>query len=177
MRAAHFRRIQMQLFGDLVQMTFQRVTRLRSAVSALGTAGRLDKIAEELHLDPAEMRSAHLVKPNSVTANYLRIGSMGLGACIDKVVAGSDWKNKFSWNVTEPRAVANGSKTQLGWQDPLAIARGSDTTNRKLPYGKGIGIACSSYICGAGVPIYWNNMPQSGLQLPLARQARGCEMG
>src|SRR4029077_3089254 len=57
----------------------------------------LDKIAEQLNLDPAEMRKAHLVKPNSITANYLRIGSMGLGACIDKVVAGSDWKNKFSW--------------------------------------------------------------------------------
>jgi CO/xanthine dehydrogenase Mo-binding subunit len=57
----------------------------------------LDKIAEQLKLDPAEIRRSHLVKPNSVTANYLRIGSMGLGACIDKVVEGSDWKNKFSW--------------------------------------------------------------------------------
>src|SRR6266851_4882341 len=137
---------------------------------------QLDKIAEELHLDPAEMRKAHLVKPYSVTANYLRIGSMGLGACIDKVVAGSDWKNKFSWNVSEPRAVANGSKTQLGWQDPLATTCGSDTTNRKLPYGKGIGIACSSYICGAGLPIYWNNMPQSGVQLRLDRQGGVCVM-
>ena len=26
------------------------------------------------------MRRKHLVKPNTVTANYLRIGSMGLGA-------------------------------------------------------------------------------------------------
>jgi 4-hydroxybenzoyl-CoA reductase subunit alpha len=109
----------------------------------------LDKIAEELRLDPAEMRSAHLVKPNSVTANYLRIGSMGLGACIDKVVKGSDWKNRFA-----------------GWN-------GSD---RKLPFGKGIGIACSSYICGAGLPIYWNNMPQSGVQLRLDRQGGVCVM-
>src|SRR6266851_2516869 len=137
---------------------------------------QLDKIAEQLHLDPAEMRKAHLVKPYSVTANYLRIGSMGLGACIDKVVAGSDWKNKFSWNRSVPGAVANGSKTQLGWNDPLATARGSDTGNRKLPYGKGIGIACSSYICGAGLPIYWNNMPQSGVQLRLDRQGGVCVM-
>jgi 4-hydroxybenzoyl-CoA reductase subunit alpha len=136
----------------------------------------LDKIAEELGLDPAGMRSAHLVKPNSVTANYLRIGSMGLGACIDKVVAGSDWKNKFSWPVTEPRAVASGSEIQLGWQDPLPAARGADTTKRKLPYGKGIGIACSSYICGAGLAIYWNNMPQSGVQLRLDRQGGVCVM-
>jgi len=56
----------------------------------------LDKIAEQLALDPAVMRSNHLVKPYSVTANYLRVGSMGLGKCIDKVVTGSDWQNKFS---------------------------------------------------------------------------------
>ena len=138
----------------------------------------LDKIAEQLNLDPAEMRKTHLVKPNSVTANYLRIGSMGLGACIDKVVAGSDWKNKFSgWNwpasavsapslKSVPGAVATGSP-----QD----ARGRNRT-RNLPEGKGIGIACSSYICGAGLPIYWNNMPQSGVQLRLDRQGGVCVM-
>jgi 4-hydroxybenzoyl-CoA reductase subunit alpha len=32
----------------------------------------------------------------------------------------------------------------------------------KLPRGKGIGIAASAYLCGAGLPIYWNDMPQSG---------------
>ena len=41
----------------------------------------------------------------------------------------------------------------------------------KLPYGQGIGIACSSYMCGAGLPIYWNDMPQSGVQLRLDRRA------
>ncbi|MDQ1637237.1 MAG: hypothetical protein QOF62_576, partial [Pyrinomonadaceae bacterium] len=110
---------------------------------------QLDKIAEQLKLDPAAMRRGHLVKPNTVTANYLRVGSMGLGQCIDKVVDGSDWKNRFS-----------------GW----------DQSNRKLPYGKGIGFACSSYICGAGLPIYWNNMPQSGVQLRLDRQGGVCVM-
>jgi 4-hydroxybenzoyl-CoA reductase alpha subunit len=101
---------------------------------------QLDKIADDLKLDPAEMRLKHLVKPFSVTANYLRIGSMGLGKCIEKIVAGSDWKNK----------------------------------HRKLPYGKGVGLACSSYICGAGLPIYWNNMPHSGVQLRLDRQGGVC---
>jgi 4-hydroxybenzoyl-CoA reductase alpha subunit len=32
----------------------------------------------------------------------------------------------------------------------------------KLPRGRGIGLAASSYLCGAGLPIYWNAMPQSG---------------
>jgi 4-hydroxybenzoyl-CoA reductase alpha subunit len=95
----------------------------------------LDKIAERLGIDPAELRLRHLVPPYSLTANYLRVGSMGLGACIQKVVEGSGWRDKF----------------------------------RKLPYGRGVGLACSSYICGAGLPIYWNNLPQSGVQLKLDR--------
>lgn len=106
----------------------------------------LDKIAEQLKLDPVEIRRNHLVAPNTVTANYLRVGSMGLGTCIDKVVEGSHWKERFSWD------------------------------QRKLPFGKGIGFACSSYICGAGLPIYWNNMPQSGVQLRLDRQGGVCVM-
>ncbi len=97
---------------------------------------QLDKIADQLNLDPAEMRLKHLVPADSLTANYLRVGSMGLGKCIEKIVKGSDWKNKY----------------------------------RKLPFGKGVGIACSSYICGAGLPIYWNQMPHSGVQLGLDRQ-------
>ncbi|GIW51972.1 MAG: dehydrogenase [Gemmatimonadales bacterium] len=95
----------------------------------------LDKIAERLGMDPAELRLRHLVPPHSLTANYLRVGSMGLGECIRKVVEGSGWREKF----------------------------------RKLPYGRGVGLACSSYICGAGLPIYWNNLPQSGVQLKLDR--------
>ena len=96
---------------------------------------QLDKIACDLGLDPAEMRKAHLVPPHSTTANFLRVGSMGLGACIDKVIDASGWRER----------------------------RG------KLPPGRGLGLACSSYICGAGLPIYWNSMPQSGVQLKLDR--------
>jgi len=40
---------------------------------------------------------------------------------------------------------------------------------RKLPHGRGIGLACSCYLTGAGLPIYWNSMPQSGVQLKLDR--------
>ncbi|MDQ6886716.1 MAG: molybdopterin-dependent oxidoreductase, partial [Gemmatimonadota bacterium] len=95
----------------------------------------LDKIAEQLALDPAEMRRRILQPASSVTANWLRIGSMGLGACLDATVERSGWKEKF----------------------------------RKLPFGRGVGIACSSYISGAGLPIYWNSMPHSGVQLKLDR--------
>ena len=42
----------------------------------------------------------------------------------------------------------------------------------KLPQGRGVGIACSSYMCGAGVSIYWNKMPHSGVQLALDRSGQ-----
>jgi 4-hydroxybenzoyl-CoA reductase alpha subunit len=96
---------------------------------------QLDKIAVDLGIDPAEIRRRHLHPPNTLTANFLRVGSIGLGACIDKVVAASGWKKRWG----------------------------------KLPPGRGLGLACSSYLCGAGLPIYWNTMPQSGVQLKLDR--------
>ncbi len=95
----------------------------------------IDKLAEQLGMDPAELRLKHLVPPKSVTANWLRVGTIGLGRCIEKVVGGSDWKSRF----------------------------------KRLPYGQGIGLACSSYITGAGLPIYWNAMPHSGVQLKCDR--------
>jgi 4-hydroxybenzoyl-CoA reductase subunit alpha len=96
---------------------------------------QMDKAAELLGIDPAELRLLNLVKPDSLTANWLTIRTNGLGKCIEKVVDASGWKSKF----------------------------------KKLPYGRGIGLACGCYLTGAGLPIYWNNMPQSGVQLKLDR--------
>lgn len=38
-----------------------------------------------------------------------------------------------------------------------------------LPEGRGLGLACGAYLCGAGLPIYWNQMPQSGVVLHVDR--------
>src|SRR5438094_1857159 len=39
----------------------------------------------------------------------------------------------------------------------------------QLPFGKGIGLAGSAYISGAGLPIYWNEMPHSGATVKIDR--------
>jgi len=96
---------------------------------------QLDKAAQQLGLDPAELRLRNLAEPETITANWLRIGTIGLKQCIDAVVAGRDWKERYG----------------------------------KLPAGRGLGLACSAYMTGAGLPIYWNHMPQSGVQLQLDR--------
>ena len=96
---------------------------------------QLDKAAHALGIDPAELRLRNLVEADTITANWLRIGTVGLKACIDAVVKGSGWKERYG----------------------------------KLPEGFGLGLACSAYMTGAGLPIYWNHMPQSGVQLKLDR--------
>ncbi|MGH2444398.1 MAG: xanthine dehydrogenase family protein molybdopterin-binding subunit, partial [Chloroflexota bacterium] len=96
---------------------------------------QMDKIAEELGLDPAEMRKRNAVRENTWTANHLRVTSCGLREAIDQAVENSGWREKHG----------------------------------TLPPGKGIGLAASVYLSGAGLPIYWNPLPHSGAQIKVDR--------
>ncbi len=96
---------------------------------------QLDKIAVALGDNPADLRLGMLAPAGTITANWLRVGTMGLRRCIEAVVDGSGFRRRWG----------------------------------QLPAGRGLGIACGAYLCGAGLPIYWNQMPQSGVQLKLDR--------
>jgi 4-hydroxybenzoyl-CoA reductase subunit alpha len=100
-----------------------------------GQEVQLDKIAERLRIDPAELRLRIAQTSNSITANFFQLSTVNLAECIRRVVKSSGWNEKF----------------------------------RKLPEGRGVGLACSAYLTGAGLPIYWNNMPHSGVQLKFDR--------
>jgi 4-hydroxybenzoyl-CoA reductase alpha subunit len=99
----------------------------------------LDKIAHDLGIDPVEFRRRNLVEPDTRTVNGLRVTSCALGACLDAVEARSGWR--------EFRAAVDHTATVK----------------------RGLGIAASSYICGAGKPIYWNDLPHSAVQIRLDR--------
>ena len=103
--------------------------------SRFGQEIQLDKIAEALALDPADLRLRIVEQPDTLTANYLHVGTIGLAECLRRVTRASNWKQ----------------------------------AHRRLPRGRGVGLACSSYLSGAGLPIYWNDMPHSGVQLKLDR--------
>jgi CO/xanthine dehydrogenase Mo-binding subunit len=51
------------------------------------------------------------------------------------------------------------------------VARESGFVERhgQLPFGKGIGFAVGAYLCGAGLPLYWNDMPHSAVDIRLDR--------
>lgn len=96
---------------------------------------QLDKIAEALQLDPADMRRRNAVEENSWTVNHLRVTSCGLREAIDRVVERTAWHGRHG----------------------------------KLPNGRGVGLAASVYLSGAGLPIYWNPLPHSGAQIKVDR--------
>ncbi|HEX6798650.1 MAG TPA: molybdopterin cofactor-binding domain-containing protein, partial [Ktedonobacterales bacterium] len=96
---------------------------------------QLDRIAEQLGLDPADYRRRIAIAPDSTTVNGLRVTSCGLVECIDRVVETSGWRER----------------------------------REHLPAGRGLGVAISSYVTGAGKAIYWNDMPHSGVIVKVDR--------
>ncbi|MDR7482601.1 MAG: molybdopterin-dependent oxidoreductase [Armatimonadota bacterium] len=53
--------------------------------------------------------------------------------------------------------------------DRVVEASGYLARRGRLPAGRGLGFAVSAYLCGAGLPIYWNEMPQSEVQIKIDR--------
>src|SRR5690348_8120512 len=120
-------------------------TQPRYAVEA-----HLDKIAHDLGIDPIELRRRNLIEPYTRTINGLRITSCALGECLEAVSERSRWTE---FHATKAQDAQN-SKIS-------GVAEGT--------IRRGLGIAGSSYICGAGKPIYWNDLPHSAVQIRLDR--------
>jgi 4-hydroxybenzoyl-CoA reductase subunit alpha len=55
---------------------------------------QLDMIAEELGMDPIEMRLKNIMEAGDVSCNDLSMSSLGMKECIEAVKDGSDWDNK-----------------------------------------------------------------------------------
>jgi 4-hydroxybenzoyl-CoA reductase subunit alpha len=96
---------------------------------------QMDKLAEDLGLDPVTLRLINVTDPFTRTVNHMRITSNGLRECLERVVDASGFREK----------------------------------HRRLPPGRGIGCAVSTYLSGAGLPIYWNDMPHSEVQIRVDR--------
>ncbi|OGF58853.1 MAG: 4-hydroxybenzoyl-CoA reductase subunit alpha, partial [Candidatus Fischerbacteria bacterium RBG_13_37_8] len=87
----------------------------------------LTMIAEDLGIDPIEIRYINAMTPFTTTINELDIKSCELKATLEKVKERAGWDKKY----------------------------------KKLPFGKGIGIACGGFVSGAGYPIYRSRFPHS----------------
>ncbi len=94
---------------------------------------QLDKIAEQLGIPAPELKRRNFVEPFTLTANWLRITSSGIGECTERVLKASGYEQ------------------------------------RRREWGRGMGFAVSTYMSGAGLPIYWNKLPHSAAQIKVDR--------
>lgn len=85
---------------------------------------QLDRIAEELGMDPIELRLKNVMDVGETTCNELFVSSFGMREALEAVRDSAAWKKK--------RALKG--KTRAS--------------------GKGIGAACGFFVSGAGYPIY-----------------------
>ncbi len=85
---------------------------------------QLDRIAEELGMDPIELRLKNVMEAGETTCNELFVSSFGMREALEAVRDSAAWKRKRS----------SGGKTRRD--------------------GKGIGAACGFFVSGAGYPIY-----------------------
>src|SRR5205085_8886236 len=90
----------------------------------------------------------NLIQPYTRTVNGLRITSFAWEECLDQLLARAGW---HEFHADSAAAVSGQPQDDEPWKI------------------RGLGLAASSYICGAGKPIYWNDLPHSAVQIRLDR--------
>ncbi len=74
--------------------------------------------------------------------------------------------DEYSMTANHMRVTSCGLKECI---DKVAEASRFSELRGNLPEGKGIGIGVGSYLSGAGLPIYWNKMPHTSVDLKVDR--------
>jgi 4-hydroxybenzoyl-CoA reductase subunit alpha len=80
-----------------------------------------------------------------------------------------NFMGEMTRTVNELRVTSNGFLQCL---EAVERASGWKEKHRRMPYGRGVGVAGSCYISGTNYPIYPNRMPQSAVQLQVDRSGR-----
>ena len=105
---------------------------------------QLDRIADELGLDPLEMRLRNVMETGETTCNELYMSSLGMRECLEAV------RDDTGWAEIGKRKTASQSKTKKVGR---AIEK-SASTSKDNGKARGIGVACGFFVSGAGYPIY-----------------------
>jgi 4-hydroxybenzoyl-CoA reductase subunit alpha len=126
----------------------------------------LNMVADDLGIDPIEIRRRNAMTPNTMTVNDLDIGSCEFRATLDAAEARSGWKEKYHKCGTGILPVDGecgtgmlpaGTKCGTGI---LPVDHGQDARatpsipNRQSSIVKGVGVGCGGFVSGAGYSIY-----------------------
>ncbi len=111
----------------------------------------LDKVAEDLGIDPVDLRLKNLTTPNSRTVNWLRITSCGLRECIEKVEQESKFRERRT-SMPAGRGLGfavssylTGAGTAIYWNDMP-----HSEVQLKLDRNGGVALLCGAIDIGQG---------------------------
>lgn len=100
---------------------------------------QLDRIAEELGLDPLEMRLRNVMGTGETSCNELYMSSLGMRECLEAV------RDATKWKIIKKKAQRETKQSSLN----SAIDENSKS--------RGIGVACGFFVSGAGYSIYMSD--------------------
>ncbi|MEB2350841.1 MAG: molybdopterin-dependent oxidoreductase, partial [Burkholderiaceae bacterium] len=130
----------------------------------------LDRMAEELGLDPFAVRRANLITAPYRTLNDLQVNSYGIPECLDWVEQASGWKERHG-KLPRGRGLGmacshyvSGSAKPVHWSgEPHAVI------NLKLDFDGGITILTGASDIGQGSSTLLTQIVAEVLALPIAR--------
>ena len=105
---------------------------------------QLDRIAEEIGMDPLELRLKNVMGTGETTCNELYMSSLGMRECLEAVRDASGWRQ----NRLARRSEATPPLP------PPSIEGAEDSGKGGERKRRGIGVACGFFVSGAGYPIY-----------------------
>ncbi|MFQ5590253.1 MAG: molybdopterin-dependent oxidoreductase [Phycisphaerae bacterium] len=116
----------------------------------------LNMIADDLGIDPIEIRRRNAIGPDTTTVNEMDVSSCEFRATLDAACEKSGWNQKYRRAAgAGPRDAASGRSAADSTDSP-----GQKPATRDLPdadarrWSKGIGVGCGGFVSGAGYCIY-----------------------
>ncbi len=102
---------------------------------------QLDIIAEDLNIDPVNLRLKNMMQAGDISCNELSMSSLGMRECCEAVRDNSDWLAK--------------KEEYSKLKDTLADSH----------IKKGLGMSCGFFVSGAGFPIYRSETPHGTIMI------------
>ena len=112
---------------------------------------QLDLLAEELGMDPIELRLKNVMGSGDITVNDLAMSSLGMRECLEAV------------------------RDESGWQDKRDTSAEADDKAEDKD-ARGIGAACGFFVSGAGYPIYRSRTPHCTVEVKLDEAGGGVQV-
>ncbi|MFQ5424964.1 MAG: molybdopterin-dependent oxidoreductase [Phycisphaerae bacterium] len=107
----------------------------------------LTMVAEDLGIDPIEIRRRNAMTPNTRTVNDLDVGSCEFLATLEAVCEKSGWNEKYKSGGATTLKAPRGLR-------PAALHVGGERRPTGSALRRGIGIGCGGFVSGAGYCIY-----------------------